>query len=412
MRLRESQCFPLNVYHNEKQHIMKKNILMFGLAFLMLSCIAQNPKNMNTERLTYFHFDHHNTMVMFGGENYEVSLEKDGRIHVVIDESYPREKDFYLDDSTILDELKAIVDQYKMDKYKSDYQPEMQVFDGDSWSLYYKYDSGRRVRSGGYMAWPDNYREAHSAIHEYFQKWRDYAITAKAINEFHYTCKNNNGCDIEYHLIRGEEEATLTLRNAEYDTDKQLMVSNDYLSELQELVNMYRLKDESSHSSSEEDATNYRFTVRYNNGDSIDFTGYHTTFVGGMENAFQNYFEQWLPLRGNLIKFDCSIRTIHHDISYYISRNDDRFSLLHFDEQGQKHEAELDAEFMQRLQQVLESLDIDKSKDRKVSMGNWSIEAFFDSRDMMNVGGGHDEASEQKAQQIKEALEELFAPYL
>ena len=63
---------------------------------IVSSCISQNPKEMNTERLTYFSFDHHNTMAMFSGEKYQVSAEKDGRIHVVIDEGYPKEKDFYI----------------------------------------------------------------------------------------------------------------------------------------------------------------------------------------------------------------------------------------------------------------------------------------------------------------------------
>ena len=166
---------------------MKKNLLLLGLLSLLGSCMSQNPQNnntMNTERLTYFSFDHHNTMARFSGESYQVSTEKDGRIHIVIDEAFPDEKEFYIDDTTIFDSLKAIVDEYKMDKYKGSYQPRMQVFDGDSWSVYYKYDSGRSVSSGGYMAWPDNYREMRQALSNYFQQWRDYQIGIKVIDFF------------------------------------------------------------------------------------------------------------------------------------------------------------------------------------------------------------------------------------
>lgn len=281
---------------------MKKNYLLLGLLAITVSCASQTPKNnnnMNKERLTYFHFNQHNTMMIFNGEDYKVSTLKDGRIQVIIDEAFPQEKEFYIEDSSIFDELKALVEEYGMDKYKNDYQPRMQVFDGDSWSLYYKYDSGRSQSSGGYMAWPDNYYEAHQALSQYFQKWRDYPVPTKEINLFQYTCQNNHGCDIEYRIARGENEATLYMRNAELSFEKTFLVSNGDLVELQELVNTYRMKDESSRTTSDDSVSIYHFTVVYNTGDTIDFQGYHTTFVGGLEGAFQYFFEKRMPQSGN-----------------------------------------------------------------------------------------------------------------
>ena len=277
---------------------MKKNLLLLGLLSLMVSCMSQTQNNnnaMSTERLTYFSFDHHNTMVRFSGESYQVSTEKDGRIRIVIDESFPNEKDFYIDDTTIFDELLSIVKEFKMDKYKGHYQPMMEIFDGDSWSLYYKYNSGRSQSSGGYMDWPGNYHEARHAISEYFQKWRDYPVPAKEINLFRYTCHNSQGCDIEYRMERGENEALLYMRNAELQLEQTLSVSNDNLAELQELVNIYRMKEETSRTTDDESASIYRFLVEYNSGDTIDFHGYHTTFLGGLENAFVAFFSEWLP---------------------------------------------------------------------------------------------------------------------
>jgi hypothetical protein len=277
---------------------MKKHLLVIGLLVFAVSCASQNPQNnneMNSERLTYFSFDHHNTMARFYGEKYQVSAMNDGRVHIIIDEGYPKEKDFFIDDTTILDELTAIVKEFKMDKYKSDYKPSMRVFDGDSWSLYYKYNSGQSHSSGGYMDWPNNYREARQAINEYFKKWREYAIETKRIDFFRYTSKNNRGCDIEYRLERGEEEATLYIRNTEYKTDQQLSVSNDYLEEIQELVNIYGLKDDISRTTDEDNVTNYSYLVNYSNGDTIDIKGYYTTFISGTGEAFEGFFERWLP---------------------------------------------------------------------------------------------------------------------
>ena len=281
---------------------MKKSLLLFGLLSFMVSCMSQTPKSnnvMNTERLTYFSFDHHNTMARFSGESYQVSTEKDGRIHIIIDESFPNEKDFYIDDTTIFDELLAVVKEFKMDKYKSHYQPMMEIFDGDSWSLYYKYNSGRSQSSGGYMDWPDNYHDARHALSDYFQKWRDYPVPHKEINLFRYTCHNNQGCDIEYRMERGENEAILYMRNADLQLEQTLSVSNDNLAELQELVNIYRLKEEYNRTSDDESASVYRFLVEYNSGDTIDFLGYHTTFLGGLENAFVAFFSEWLPKNGD-----------------------------------------------------------------------------------------------------------------
>lgn len=153
---------------------MKKQLfLLAGLLAMAVSCVSpkhNNNKEMNTEHLTYFSFDHHNAMAE-SGEKYTVSTLEDGRVHVVVGNGFYDKKEFDLDDNTIFEELLTIVKAYKMDKYKRDYQPLMDIYDGDSWSLYYKYDSGRNVSSGGYMAWPDKYHEMRKALSELFARW-------------------------------------------------------------------------------------------------------------------------------------------------------------------------------------------------------------------------------------------------
>ena len=401
---------------NPKPSPVKKNALLLAFLVLMVSCNAQNndnSKNMKTERLTYFSFNHHNTMRIYNGENYKVETMKDGRVHIVIDEGFPKEKEFYIEDTTIFVELQALVKEFKMDKYKENYQPRMRIFDGDSWSLYYKYDSGRSIHSGGYMAWPNNYSEAHQAISEYFQKWRDYPIQAKEINLFQYTCKNNHGRDIEYRIERGEQEASLTIRNAEFETDKQINVANDYLERLQELVNM-RLKDESSSSSNDEEASNYRFLIGYNTGDTIDFTGYYTTFEDGRSSVFTSFFSHWLPNRGNLVRFEYNYSVSDfREIKYYVIEENGTFSLIYYDERGQRHEGSMDKEDVSRLQALVETFGLDKAKDEFTGDSKWHLFTDYDSGDLSRIGGRNDDdASKEKAQQILDALTTFFAPYL
>ena len=55
------------------------------------------------------------------------------------------------------------------------------------------------------------------------------------------------------------------------------------------------MKEETSRTTDDESASVYRFLVEYNSGDTIDFQGYHTTFLGGLENAFVAFFSEWLP---------------------------------------------------------------------------------------------------------------------
>ena len=383
---------------------------------LLISCNAQNHdnKNMKTERLTYFSYDHHNTMAWHSGEKYNVSTEKDGKIHIVIDEGFPEEKDFYVDDTTIFDEIDAIVKEFKMDKWKNDYRPKMRIFDGDSWSLYSKYDSGRSISSGGYMDWPSNYREARHAISDYFQKWRDYPIQAKVIDFFQYTCKNNQGRDIEYRLERGEQEAKLFIHNTEYDTDKELTVSNDYLTELQELVNMHRLKDGYNHTTDDDSASVYRFFIAYNTGDTIDFTGYYTTFVSGQTSPFLSFFGHWLPVRGDLVRLEYNYRvTDFSEIKYYVIKEDEGFSLSYYDERGQHREGKMDKEDVLELQKLVESFGLDKANDKFKGNSTWHLFTDYDSKDLARLGGrGDDDASTEKAQHIFDALTAFFAPYL
>lgn len=276
---------------------MKRILLFTGLLALAVSCVSpkQNNNEMKTERLTYFSFDHHNSMAMYSGEKYDVRLQKDGRVHVVIDEGFPEEKEFYLDDSAILDELLAIVKTYQMDKYKENYQPKMRIFDGDSWSLYYKYDSQRSVHSGGYMEWPKNYHEMREALSNYFKKWRNYQQDILVIDYFKFTCKNNQGCDKEYTLERGDEQATMTLRDVEKGIDKILKVSNEYLKELQERANATRLKsDLYDYHTSDENATCCTYFVRYNTGDTVSGTTCHTQYPSNKVSTILDFFSHWL----------------------------------------------------------------------------------------------------------------------
>lgn len=276
---------------------MKKNVLIAVLLTLAMSCASQKPENnnkMDTERLTYFSYDHHNSMSM-SGEKYNVSTMKDGRIHVVIDEGSRDEKEFYLTDSTIFDELLDIVKTFKMDKYKENYKPRMEIFDGDSWSLYYKYNTRRSVSSGGYMAWPKNYREMRQALSEYFKKWREYTIGVLEMEYFRFTSKNNQGHDIEYTLERGDTMATVTIRDAEKGINKTIQVGIEIMKEFQQMANYVNLKSSMyDYVPSDENATFSTYYVRYNTGDTISGKTGYTQYMSHKESGIMHFFSRFM----------------------------------------------------------------------------------------------------------------------
>ena len=272
-------------------------IVLAGMVALVASCASpkHNNNEMKTERLTYFSYDHHNSMSQ-DGERYNVKLQEDGRVHVVIDEGRPSEKEFYLDDSTILDELLAIVKEYKMDKYKEDYKPWMDITDGDNWSLYYKYDTKRSVSSGGYMAWPDNYYEMRKALSAVFKKLRESEDGMLLMDYFKFTSKNKQGLDIEYIMERGETEATVTLRNSERGVDSTFNVSNDYLKVFQQQANAAQLKSRLyDYYTEDEAATRSTYFVRYSNGDTLSGITCHTQYPSNKVGAILEFFSRWLP---------------------------------------------------------------------------------------------------------------------
>ena len=276
---------------------MSRMPLLSAIIALATSCVSPNPgnKDMAAEHLTAFRFSHQNSMAMYNGENYDVTTMNDGRVHVVIDEGFPGEKEFYLNDTTIFDELLTIVKTYKMDKYKENYKTWMDIRDGDSWSLHYTYNSRRSVSSGGYMAWPKNYKEMRQALSAYFQKWRDHTQGVLIFDFFKFTSKNNKGLDQEFTIERGDTLATMTLRDAQRGIDKTINVPNDILQQLQKRANTVNLKSTMyDYITDDKDATRSTYFVRYNTGDTISGTTCHTQYPSHKVIGILNFFDEWL----------------------------------------------------------------------------------------------------------------------
>ena len=146
---------------------MKKYFLLTIFAFYAFSIHCQENRNkMNTERLTYFNFDHHNSMVLYAGEKYEVSTAGDGRVLVVIDEGFPGEKRFYRNDQ--LDNLQRVANaaQLKIDIY--DYHTDDE--NATRCTYYVRYNTGDTI--SGYTCHTQFPGRKETAIFDFFSHWQ------------------------------------------------------------------------------------------------------------------------------------------------------------------------------------------------------------------------------------------------
>lgn len=118
-------------------------------------------------KLTSFEYRHDNGMVYGAGKSFSARLSEDGKsvdVEIEIDLQVTTKTA----DPSFMDELDAIISQYKMKKYKDYYKPVFEVLDGDTWGLSFGYSSGKRYESRGYVASPKNAREAIGAIENLF----------------------------------------------------------------------------------------------------------------------------------------------------------------------------------------------------------------------------------------------------
>ena len=103
----------------------------------------------------------------------------------------------FLAEASVMDSLEALVQQYKMDRYKERYKPMFDIKDGDTWDLSLKYSDGKSVRSGGYEALPANGREAFRQVEAFFSPWLKYEPDEEAsLVAFRYELHNEEGTEV------------------------------------------------------------------------------------------------------------------------------------------------------------------------------------------------------------------------
>ena len=128
-------------------HLAKYLFLMSLLSFL--GCGQKEPAS----PLKYIHISGTHGYYAHSNIGYSAERMENGRTRIVVEVGNDRDRVFETDGS-LMDTLEAYVREYRMYQYSGHYQPEMDILDGDSWSLDMQFADGESASCSGYMAYP------------------------------------------------------------------------------------------------------------------------------------------------------------------------------------------------------------------------------------------------------------------
>ena len=263
--------------------MVKVMVLMASLlSFFGCKSLETELKN---DTITSFSLSEGGGMNRFAGFSYFVEKTEEGKVHFLFNEGYPDEKEFTVDDLSVLDSLQTIVLKHKMYQYRDYYRPQFDVLDGSSWRLYVVYTSGRQLSSGGYMAGPDGYGEAFSDIIHYLDPWKNMPVATNDVVSFLY----EYGSDC-YTLERKGDHAVMTIDHGETGEHQVLERELEVLEDLRVFFNAERLKmNETRSADLDFEYTPWMYEITYSNGDHYRYESYDRDFKCGYTESLQ-YF--------------------------------------------------------------------------------------------------------------------------
>ena len=189
-------------------HPVTKILLLMSLLSLF-GCRAQmpapEPVSDGPARLNSFYYTATHGYRGYTNRGYRAERLENGTVRITVELGDDRDRIFEAD-ASVMDSLEAIVQEYKMDRYKERYKPAFDVKDGDSWDFSLKYSDGKKVQSSGYFTMPHGASEAFKKVEECFAPWRDREPAEDvALLSFRYELHGDEGSEVfwfkkdEYH---------------------------------------------------------------------------------------------------------------------------------------------------------------------------------------------------------------------
>ena len=182
--------------------VTKLLFLMSLLSFFGCRHTPQAPEE--PVRLDSFYYTATHGYRGFTNRGYRAERLKDGSVRITVEVGNDRDRVFKAEGS-VMDSLEALVREFRMDRYKERYKPKFDIKDGDTWDFALKYSDGKRVRSGGYEALPDNGREAFNKVEAFFSPWLNREPSADAaLTAFRFELHSDEGTEVFW--FRKEKE--------------------------------------------------------------------------------------------------------------------------------------------------------------------------------------------------------------
>ena len=261
----------------------------YGEAFDEVKACLDKWKNLpKGDTMIYFSLYRGGGMRQFDGYRYQIEATKDGRVHFLFNERYPDEKEYYTDDHSVFDSLDKIVRKYDMANYASNYEPEVQVFDGQSWDLYVRYASKASIRSGGYMAGPDNWRQAENEIIECLQPWKEMQVEFNGLASFDYTYMTTR-----VHIEPQGDHALVTIDDDTTGRHEVIEKPAQMLEELRVTTISQDLRDNGSLHSDDPDSKPFKFDILFSNGDHYVYESYDRGYTCHKTEVMLWFLERW-----------------------------------------------------------------------------------------------------------------------
>lgn len=277
---------------------MIKIIVLMGILSSIFGCQtpSSNPNAVSNDTITYFSLTQGGGMRRFDGFRYRVETTKDGRVHFLFNEDYPDEKSFTIDDHSVFDSLQQIVLKHKMYNYSGNYQPEFQVFDGQSWDLYVKYASGASIRAYGYMAGPEGYGKAFDDIITCLDRWKETPTATNRLVSFDYAYGTTR-----YHIEPKDDHTLVTIDDESADLHEALEKPLDMLEDLRVTTIIERLREDGSLTSDDPNSIPFGFDILFSNGDHYVYKSYDLNYKCHKTEVMYWFLEKW-EIETNTIK--------------------------------------------------------------------------------------------------------------
>lgn len=250
-------------------------ILMSLLSFL--GCGKGNPAPADDARLTRIHFSATHGYHAYSNIGYKAERLGEGKARVTVEVGNDRDRVFDVEEA-VMDSLEAIVREYRMYTYHGYYQPEMEIMDGDSWSLELSFSDKTEASCGGYMAYPP--KGGHIAIGKVeglLSRWLDQEPAEEVgLVSYHYEYHDAEGSEI-YDFRRKDTVCTVYVKL--YGQDKGMTYEgiDPYMAvRLADVIRWDHMASYTGESRAEEDTSRPRWilTAEYENGQRIDTMDY------------------------------------------------------------------------------------------------------------------------------------------